>query len=147
MPVSGHLDPDAPEAVAFDLGVRGRVAGRLHAAVHGALWDAGDPDAPVAALLTVAAVLGLRAWDGFVLAAAPASEWRGVWGEPLADGWRATATVIRRREIPAGLRGVRVAARIGAQIVANGPLPAAGDGWQLRVVRVRTDDSSAEVAL
>lgn len=145
LPLDRPPDTAAPAALEVDIGVRGRFAGRLHAVAR--FVDGRDDRDPVPALLTVAAAMTQRVWSGYVLVPAPAEDWSGRWSAPLADGWRATATLLHGRRAPAGLRGVRVPARIGARLVANVPLPAAGEGWTLRVIAVRVDAEGAEMTL
>lgn len=145
LPVDRPPGVTAPAAITVDIGVRGRFAGRLHAVAR-VMGADGDRD-PVPALLAVAAAMTQRVWSGYLVVAAPGDDWRTSWAAPLADGHRATATLLHGRRPGPDLRGLRVPSRLGTRLVANVPLPAAGPGWTLRVIAVVVDEDGAEITL
>jgi len=129
-------DPDGPDAIAYDLGVRGRFAGRVYAAIGCAVAEEGartDPGA-LAALLAAAGAVMVRAQEAYVVVAGPG----GAPGDAppgLPAGPRSVAALVRDAPPPAALRGLRVPARLGVVAVARTPF-AAGGGilWAGQVV-------------
>gem|GEM_PF-6548061 len=132
-------DPDGPDAVEFDIGVRGRFAGRVHAAVGCAVHGGGVPDPEVLrALVTAAAAVRIRAQEGYVVVATAAGgRGAGATGPVLPglpDGVRALASLLGDAP-PAGTpAGLRVPARLGVVPVARSPVAGGGTLWAGRVL-------------
>lgn len=136
LPVS---DPGGPEAVEFDVGLRGRFAGRVHAAIACAVWDDGEAD-PATAVIRALAAAAVRANAGYVVASAPTEVFAGPWADVLATRARAVATVARG--VAHGVDGLRVPARVALVPVANSPL-VSDPGWGVRAYRVEGQGGEA----